>query len=267
MPETRERQARPVTTREYKLILTADRFFDRRKGAAALGELVSYSLRDRDSDIEFQGKEEIRATYYVDTRDFLLRRAGYAIRVRFEEDEGQFKLSLKHRTPDRYLAAARDLSSAHGDGVEKFEEDILPPFRSIFSQSNALWFDDEPDLSTLAKAARIFPGLADLGPPGTILCKVNDVTVREVFHKLCKIKLDRKKPKIKLGLSFWYLSDDSRWPIIAECAYDYRADQGDDFALHVVQGANTLFRRLQRQPGWFDANATTKTRFVYEGLS
>ena len=267
MAKNRKSKVRGITSREYKLILSADRFAKRRKGTTALRDLVRRLAQGLGADLEDQDEEEIRRTFYLDTAAFQLRRAGYALRVRFEEAEGKFKIALKHRDPDRYLAASKHLSSPRPDDRKKFEEDILPPFRSVFSQSNSLKLKDLPKLEDLKDAEILFPGLGALGLPGkTELVRVNGFEAHEVFCKLCKVKFG-KKPKVKVGLSFWYLTPEDRWPLIAECAFDYDADNGDDFPIHVVEGATRLFRALQGQPGWFNFDATTKTRYVYEGIS
>ena len=257
-----------VTSREYKLILTSDRFADRHGGAAALRQLVRLLVERLDARIDDQDEEEIRKTYYLDTAAFHLRRAGFALRIRFEKDDGKYKISLKHRTPDRYLASSKDLTSpGHEESGAKFEEDILPLFRSVFSQSNSLWFNELPKLKHLGDAAKLFPGLGSLSvSKKTDLAKVNKFKAHEVFRKLCKVKFGNR-PKVKMGLSFWYYTQEDRWPLIAECAFDYDTNAGDRFPIHVVEGANQLFRSLQSQPGWFNFQATTKTRYVYEGLS
>lgn len=260
-----------IGSREYKLILAPDRFADRSAGAAALRDLVHLLVAKLDLEIEDQEEEEIRRTYYLDTAAGHMNRAGYAFRVRFEESKNEFKIALKHRTPDRYLAASKDVTSPKQEkGSAKFEEDILPPFHSMFSQSNSLWYGKLPKLDDLDDAAKLFPGLKSLDAPNkTKLAKVNGFAAREVFRKLCtlKFKKNNKKKKVKMGLSFWYHTPADRWPLIAECAFDYEADQGDDFPLPVVEGTNQLFKALQNQPGWFNFDATTKTRYVYDGLT
>lgn len=92
-------------------------------------------------------KEENKKTYYLDTVSQELRHNGFIVRVREEEKKGkkEYKLTLKYRSSDRYLAASQDLSVAELDILalkktpkEKFEEDILPPFSSKFSRSISL---------------------------------------------------------------------------------------------------------------------------------
>lgn len=266
MSKRKESTLRAIGSREYKLILNSGRFSDRGQGVAALQGVVCRLAETAGADTERQQKEERRRTHYLDTTEFHLRRSGFVVRVR-EEDGPEFKISLKHRTPDRYLAAAKDLRSSDKDDEPKFEEDILPPFHSVFSQSNSLRSGDEPKIPDVGALVGMFPGLKSQNLPArTTLEVVNHFRPVEVFVKLCKLKFD-DGPKIKCGLGFWYHSDNDVWPLIAELAYDYETDHGDDFPLATVDGANCLFKSLQSQPGWFDLGESTKTRFAYEAMT
>jgi len=260
--------ANKITSREYKMILSSDRFDDREKGISEFMDIVRLLADQLGARVEERDSVEVRRTSYLDTPAFHLDQAGFALRIRFEEDDGRYKIALKHRTPDRYLAASKDVTSPrHAKNGAKFEEDILPKFRSLFSQSNAIWFDDLPKLDTFGRLAKLFPGLKDLEiDTKERLVTVNGFEAHEVFHKLCKLKFETK-PNVKLGLSFWYHTPDSEWPLIAECAFDYETEKGDDFPVPVIEGTNRFFSLLQNQPGWFNLNATTKTRYVFDGLS
>jgi hypothetical protein len=266
--DAEEATMQTITSREYKLILNSARFLDRGAASSAFQDLAGFLAGRLGGEIKRQDKEEERRTTYLDTADFSLRAAGYAFRVRFEADDDTHKLTLKYRDPDLILAEAASIETADWLNADiKFEEDLMPPFRSVFSRSSAVRFDDEPDTSSLEKAAEIFPALAALGlPDDTKLTIVNGFAPTEIFRKLCKIDFGTADP-VKLGLSFWYAGDTATWPLIAECAFDFEwnADQ-QHFDLDQVRHANDLFRLLQKQPGWFDAEATTKTRYAYEGL-
>jgi hypothetical protein len=168
-------KVRGIGSREYKLILSAERFGDRRRGTGALQDVVCRLAEQFGAETERQEDEEERRTHYLDTAGFDLHRAGFLLRLRFEPKDGDFKVTLKHRTPDRYVAAAQDLSLAAGNGELKFEEDILPPFRSVFSQSNAVRFGSEPSIGDVQGLVELFPGLERLHLPGkTKLAVVND---------------------------------------------------------------------------------------------
>lgn len=267
-----------IKSREYKLILSANRFADRNVGTDAFQDLVASMLDQQGADVKTQSKEEIRRTWYIDTPGFQFRRSGYVLRIRHQgTDRKEYKITLKRRSPDRYLAANADVSSARRKkDSPKFEEDILPVFRSMFSKSNARISDREPEFETVSDAAQLFPGLKNLGiGKKTRLQKVNGFEAHEIFRKLAKARFGNDT-EIKFGLSFWYQSrhrTKRQWPLIAECAFDYDADPegvdqdciGDDFPLATIRGSKALFSSLQNQHGWFDPAGTTKTRYAYEG--
>lgn len=261
--------ANGITSREYKLILSADRFRDRSFGSEALQEVAVLLLEKNGARVKTQSAEETRRTWYLDTADFDLRHAGYILRIRYEDEDRKYKIALKHRTRDRLLAGDADVSSTAPKDKPKFEEDLLPPFRSIFSRSNAFKDRTLPDLDTVKDAEDVFPGLKKLAIPGkTKLEKVNGFEAQEIFRKLAKAEFD-KDTEVKIGLSFWYpqgSKTDRQWPLIAECAFDFDAEKKGNFDLKTVRGANGFFRSLQNQPGWLNLAGTTKTRFAYEGM-
>lgn len=257
-----------ISSREYKLILNSGRFRDRSAGSNAFQDMVGFLTEKLGGEIKRQDKEERRKTLYLDTEDFRLRAADYSMRLRYEEETDDFKLSLKFRSPDLILADAASVETSDDKRAEmKFEEDLLPPFENVFSRSSAIRFKKKPDLSSVADTAKIFPVLKKLDLPNKAQLKpVNEFTAREVFRKLCKIDFRKVKP-IKMSLSFWYAGGVSEWPLIAECAFDFDLDDNTErFDLDQVRRANELFKLLQKQPGWFDTSSTTKTRYAYEGL-
>jgi len=164
------------------------------------------------------------------------------------------------------------LSSPQG-GEAKFEEDILPPFISKFSNSNSLKSQTAPDLNDVRKVTALFPGLAGLNMGGDVAIKtVNGFTAVEVDRKLCKFQFGGK-PNLKASLSFWYLKpDEMGWPLVCEFSFDYDATGGggtdnlEQYPSAAAEGANRLFAALQSQAGWFNPNGTTKTAFALEAL-
>lgn len=201
----------PVTSREYKLILNSDRFKDRNKGAETFLNLIDFLIRKQGGSIvEKQDEEKSRHTSYLDTPQFALRQSGFALRLR--EEAKEFQINLKYRGADRYISAAQDLSGSQ-KGKIKFEEDILPPFTSKFSHSNSIETKVVPDLKTIKDVNSLFPGIARLGiDPNTPVQTANNFTALEVVRKLCKFQFDETET-IKASLSFWYLVDDTDWPL------------------------------------------------------
>lgn len=266
----------PITSREYKLLLNTDRFVDREQGAERFWELVVFLAHQHGGDVaERQGKEYQRVTAYYDTPAFALRRHGFVLRLREErEDDGkEYKLTLKYRSPDRYLAAAQDMSAKQED-KRKFEEDILPPFTSKFARSVAIKLNEAPDLATFESAAWLFPGLKQLDIlADTPLQCVNGLHACEVARHIGKLCFGGK-PTIKACLSFWYFARDHDLPLVAEFSYDYDLPDGDEenedrleqYPYSTVEGADRLFASLQKQDGWVNLHGTTKTAYAYEGF-
>ena len=266
---------RAVTSREYKLILSVDRFEDRQKGARVFGGLVEFLANRQKVEIENQDREKQRLTWYLDTPGLALRRHGYVLRVRKKKEKDEYNVTLKYRHSDRYLSACRDLSSSI-KGDPKFEEDILPPFRSKFSHSTKVKMDTAPALKTMGDVRQLYPGL-DLDEiearADSPVRPVKGFTANEVARDLCKIRFDGKDPVVKAGLSFWYLgSGKDEIPLVAEFSFDYdvkdpdATDELEQFPAHVVQSCNRLFETLQHQTAWTNPNFTTKTSYAYSAL-
>lgn len=263
---------RPVTSREYKLMLNVDRFQDRGHGSEVFFHLLDFLVtKEGQGTINPQNKEERRLTSYWDTPDLALRQKGFALRLR-EEEEGRFQINLKYRGPDRYLSACQDLSGPES-GEPKFEEDVLPPFVSKFAHSITVKTTERPDLSTVEKVVSLFPGLVGLDlDAGDAMSKVKGFEALEVVRKLCKFQFG-EPVDLKASLSFWYLpGNEAAWPMVAEFSFDYdapdaeSADRLETYPRRVVEGANRLFGSLQNQAGWVNLNLTTKTAFALEAL-
>ena len=258
-----------VTSREYKLMLNSDRFRDRDQGAERFLSLIDFLIRQQGgSIIEKQKKEERRHTSYLDTPQFALRQSGFSLRLR--EEANDFQINLKYRGSDRYISAAQDLSASQ-QGKIKFEEDILPPFVSKFSHSNSVETDLMPHFETIKDVTSLFPGIAGLGiDEDTPVKTARDFRALEVVRKLCKFQFE-KTETIKASLSFWYLVDDTDWPLVGEFSFDYDAAENDEsdlekYSLNVVEGAKDFFSAVQNQTGWLDSTTTTKTAFALEVL-
>lgn len=265
---------RPVTSREYKLMLNTDRFKDRGPGTDVFFDLLKFLIVKEGGTItRTQTDEKRRLTSYLDTPELALRQAGFALRLRDEQaGGGGFQINLKYRAADRYISAGRDLSGPQ-QGEPKFEEDILPPFVSKFSNSNSLKSQTAPDLDSVRKVTALFPGLAGLNLDGDVAVRtVNGFTAAELDRKLCKFQFGGQ-PDLKASLSFWYLTpDETGWPLVCEFSFDYDAAGGggadnlEQYPTAAAEGANRLFAALQRQAGWFNPGGTTKTAFALDAL-
>lgn len=256
-------------------MLYVDRFKDRERASEAFFSLLDFLVRKEGGRVvEKQNDEERRQTSYLDTPEGALRQQGFALRLREEDDdEEEFQINLKYRASDRYISAAQGLSSPQ-EGKTKFEEDILPPFTSKFSHSTSIKTDKDPELGSMNKVMALFPGLRELDIDENAAVKtVSDFKALEIVRNLCKLEFDEGFV-IKASLSFWYLMEEKdEWPLVVEFSFDYDVlDSGADreklemYPHRTVEGAKLLFDALQKQEGWINFGATTKTAFALEAL-
>ena len=281
-----------VTSREYKLMLRADHFRKRERGTEAFWKLVEFLIRERqDNESRRQPDDERhRRTWYLDTPGAELRSRGYALRVREKlDEEGQsdgFKVTLKFRSADRYVAAGKDMRCKEKvkKDDDKFEEDILPPFSSKFARSVAFRTTELPALEDMEQVVDLYPGLAKLEiPRQTLVRPVNGFKAQEIAHRIGQLRFVRMpvakggEPDdvVKCCLTFWYLlGHEDEWPLATEFSFDYdlpkqerkQTDQLEHFFPALVAGTNVFFRSLQKQVGWLDRSGSTKTAYALDAL-
>ncbi|HYR09546.1 MAG TPA: hypothetical protein VEQ60_17360 [Longimicrobium sp.] len=267
----------PLDSREYKLMLSTTRFHNRQTASDEWMEVVRDVIvrqggvlvpqEELDKDVEKR-----RRAWFLDTAVGGFGELGWILRVR-KEKESDFNLTLKFRSPDRYVSAAQELAASAGHNTEvKFEEDVLPPFAIQYSHSNKIKkLKQEPAPQTVEAAAQLFPVLDTLGIPGnTPLRKADDFEAREVVLQVGGFRFG-DGPAIKMSQTFWYPAgieaSASEYPLVAEFSFDFEAaKEGDRFPLATVSGADAVFRRLQAQAGWMDVSGTTKSALVAAGL-
>lgn len=255
-----------VTSREYKLILNGDRFGNWEKGSQSFIEIVEFLAAQHGGKFIDNGKDDKtkkREVCYLDTPDSALRQQRLIVRIR-KENSNKYKLLLKYRDGDRYIAAARPI--AVKDSEYKFEEDITPPFVSKYSKSSSIKIDGDLKLENIDELANYFPVLKDLHIPAkSPLVKVGNFTAYETVYEPGHLKFGDNDIEVELSFSFWHLLEDSEeFPLIGEFSFNYRNDDGD-FPIEMISGANGLFEALQKQAGWLDFSNSTKTAFAYEG--
>jgi uncharacterized protein YjbK len=263
---------KPITSREYKLILNANRFKNRRQGTEAFWELIECLVEKLGGKSEKEVKEEERQTYYLDTVGLALYRQGFILRVR-EEQPDISKITLKYRHTDRYLSASQDLSFTDEKSKCKFEEDILANASSKFSHSVSIkkkkpW-SVENEIKTMDDVIKLFPGLKDLDSCNHANMRiVNDFKAHEIACKLGHLDFDQGQTEIKAVLSFWYgLGKQDEIPLIVEFSFDYDAlanNQLEQFPIEVVKKTHCWFETLKKQVGWVSEPAMTKTSYAYQ---
>lgn len=266
----------PVTSREYKLMLNINHFIDWQAASAKFWTLIKTEVQNLQGTVFMEQDDTLRRqTWYLDTPDLTLcRQYGLILRQREDEDgKKKFKLTLKYRDPDRYIASSQDMTCTEKSKL-KFEEDIIPPFNSKFSHSVSVKTKELIEATKLGDVGQLFPAVNTLPTPlGTPVETVNAFKAKEIVRYLGQIKF-QDGPVIKLCNSFWYVDDEASLPVVAEFSFDYDApvvDEPDEtpnqletYPLPVVTGAKALFQRMQvKYPDWFDLNATTKTARAY----
>lgn len=261
---------KPITSREYKLILNADRFVDCQLGIDSFWQLIEFLVKRQQGRSNKDVKTKKRKTRYLDTADFQLYRQKFILRVR-KEGKNKTKITLKYRHTDRYLSASQNLSCQNlpGDATSecKFEEDILASSLSNFSHSVSIKTKSKPPVKTIDDAIALFPGLGKLGiSAGTQLTIVNQFIAHEFSYNLGYLDFDNGKTKIKAILNFWYLSEQKDFPsikdfpLVVEFSFDYDANQ----PLHIVEQSQHFFEALKKQVDWISQEAVTKTAYAYK---
>lgn len=257
-----------ITSREYKLMLRHHRFS---KIEPALDEFCA-SLSDIADKTgsrligSFDGLSE-RGIDFRDTPDRRLAKNGLVLR--FRQRKKRDEITLKCRTPDRYIAADVPLSASRNfDSEQKFEEDISRPFVSRFSHSTTvqLPLGASTKYSTGLKAlCRLFPGLRKIKSSAGDLSSgklesVSKIRPVERVHTGPLFRIGSEEMEIALILWHDFKSDAV---LLAEFSYRYSAAR-EQFTGQVAQLAQDLFTMLQSSK-WVAPNSKTKTQFMFEG--
>ena len=157
-----------VKSREYKVMLLPDPLRRRRATVLRAAERFWADIRQRARtlDIPAEGSfDEVKARRrirFLDTVERGFNTKRYVFRERVDVESLDREVTLKFRHADRYVA----VGPGHGrqgdrDAETKFEEDVKPPFTSVFSYSTTVAVDADADLSSIQQVRELFPGLED----------------------------------------------------------------------------------------------------------
>jgi hypothetical protein len=158
-------KTRKVVSREYKLMLQAAKFAGTDQHLLAVagelwGELVGaiapFVVR-ADGSLDTISKE--RLVSFLDSQARHLWVGGYVLRLRRTIKGSRPEVTLKFRHPDRYVAESRQMKSRQIRATMKFEEDIKPPFLSLFGFSTRGRVGRKSVPETLGAAYALFPDL------------------------------------------------------------------------------------------------------------
>lgn len=259
-----------VTSREYKLMLDASVFQYSTEASD-----VNAFLDDAETAIEaaisrnVSGSEsltKVRDVTFFDTDgDCDLRNRGYSFRERVES--GNSEVTLKFRSPDRYISDFEDLSATSGQAEEKLESDIGATSSSDFSvvyghstkAPNTRTINRMDDINDQFPGFNTDYGLNDL----LVLDPVGNVTVREHVYEGRTIDLGSIDADIDVTLWYDSVPSGTQVPVVVEVSFKY-ADASADYTKKVVNRAKLAFEALRTLTSWTDPNSKTKTAWVYD---
>lgn len=261
-----------VRSREYKVMLQPDAFAgdeDKiREVAARFWSEASEVLEPLDIPTagafdEVKARRRIR---FLDSAEHVLNTRRYVFRERVDVESEEREVTLKFRHPDRYVASDRDMgSTGRGNAETKFEEDVKPPFISVFSYSTTVEVGDDVDVSRLSEVMGLFPGLADEldDSDDHELTDVRSFCAREPVLVGAMLQLGKHDVAAECALVVWHDDADaaSGKPACVEFSFKYGDDQ-EDYRGSVARDAHDVLQALQ-QLSWVHPKPTTKTALVY----
>jgi hypothetical protein len=266
-----------VVSREYKVMLRASRFagdegrlletagaFWREAGEAFAG--VVGDVGGNLSNV--QARRFIR---FYDTPRRDLKANAYIFRERVDLDGMLREMTLKFRHPDRYLAQDRDMGAVAGAHARtKFEEDIKPPFQSLYSHSTTQRIASTKTLDTLKDLDHLYPGTRptlERLKDTPIEIPNNRLTAREFVVGGAEMELGKSRNvKAECALIVWYDDGDpskSESPVVVEFSFRY-GDAHENYGGGSARRAYETFNVLQHGlTDWVDKTFQTKTAFAY----
>jgi hypothetical protein len=263
-----------VTSREYKVMLKASSFAGDEAAMRATvdrfwsdvtGALAPLSIPTKGSFCAVKARRLIR---FFDTDAHSLHGDDYIVREREDVDTGEREVTLKFRHPDRYVASDRSMAAAKGSASKtKFEEDVKPPFVSVFSFSTTQPLESGQVLDQMSDVADLFPGLAealDELPHDAPLILVKDFIGREIVLDGALLMLGSRDIEAECAFVVWYdEGEHDTTPVVAEFSFKY-GDEEEGYRASVASDAFAILRLLDSGLGdWVDPNSQTKTAFVY----
>jgi hypothetical protein len=259
-----------VTSREYKLMLDPDGFAYNTEYSD-----VATFLSAAETAVENAISRNVTGSHYLaKTRDVMLydtdgscqlKSNGYSFRERIEN--GDSEVTLKFRSPDRYISDFEDLSASSGAAETKLEADIgassTTSFKVVYGHSTTV--PNTRNINEMEDINDQFPGFDnDYGfSNSTALDLVGNLSIREHVYKGLEIDLGQFDAKISVTLWYNGVPSGAQVPVVAEVSFKYE-DSSADYTQAVVRRAEAAFYALQGLTSWVDPNSKTKTQFVYE---
>ncbi len=263
-----------ITSREYKMMLRASKFKGAPEKVAAVATALWQDLASviLPNAIAVSGTEEVnqrrRQVRFFDTEDHWLRSNDYVVRERMDLDKNERQLTLKFRHPDRFYSQDRSMDpSEKFDHDMKFEEDIKPPFQSLYSYSSCILIKAKTEITDLEQIGQFYPGLekaVDEFPGEAPLKQVGDFTAFEAVIKGTSFQISKEPDLFAVcSLTLWYAEEADEKPLVAEFSFKYE-DTKENYSGKAVNRAYKSFTAMQEQlKSWIDGKSMTKTAYVY----
>jgi hypothetical protein len=264
---------RPVGSREYKVMLKPERFDgtqdEVRLSVDAFWGEVGRLLEDLDIPTagSFDQVKAHRRIRFFDTAEFGLNRRRYILRERIDVESEERQVTLKYRHADRYVAQDRDIDADdHEDSESKFEEDVKPPFVSVFSYSTTVKVDADRNFGQVEKVMDLFPGLVDEleDLDSGDLAVIRDFCARELVLVGASVLLGKRDIEAECAMVVWHDDDDPETPpVCVEFSFKYE-DEEEDYRGSVARDAYDVLQVLGSELSeWVHPEPVTKTAFVY----
>ncbi len=275
-----------LNAREYKPILDPNKFAGTDSDKDIVTGIIENQI-DKQNNIGFRktNEKKVKNVWYMDTDDQELHKKNhFTVRVK-QKTAGNmnYDVTFKVRHADKKIVTSVDLYTIKHQPAfklekQKYEEDIISPFDSIFSVSTELEYKENPNLKTCDDIISIFPNLKLDGLKGKQLVEVNWFKAEETTYKMGEIVTDdAKKAEVEFSLwSVFHLPKDKpksqgiKSPIIGEFDMDVSVkdliktgeNDFDVFTDPAISEINDFYNQMQNQDIIGKKNKT-KTEYVY----
>lgn len=268
----------PITSREYKMMLVAQRFSGNDSDVKEALKQLRSAIR-KTTYLEVKGKWKLDKTqevrYWDLPEQLLYDQNNYVLRTRCLKETTS--LTLKCRHGDRYFVQSQ-IGTAEDS---KFEEDLKPRFTHLFSYSRKFDGDSPKRFTDLTDR---FPDLESrIGHVDGRLrfSLVRDFAAIERVYTGMKVSLTDSFDA-ECAVIVWYAlnEEDRERPVVAEFSFRYPRKKWREKPppephnlFDGVTGlvAHKFYTDLQDSPTlsshWLDPKSKTKTGFAYEGSS
>ncbi len=283
------RKTRPVTSREYKIMLRAKRFEGSKRDIltaaesfrAAFARAVMKCTVSKQSDPLVHGEfepveDEKRVTVqFFDTNDRRLRKSSFVFRQRQSITGGPLELTLKLRHSDRFF-----VSGCKTGGKTKFEEDIKATqthdFISLHSLSGKVkGADDDTEFKSLKDIRDFFKplkkqlGIAYDGSE-KLLRVCNFIAIQAVLEGV-KFQIS-DQIRAECALIIWHRKDgDVESPAVVEFSFRYQDSElgakQEPFTTEMAKRCFDILQAFRDEDSpfakWVDLKGPTKTAYAY----